>query len=376
MKSLKILNILLLLAISLSFITFLIKNISFYQPEFNLGKLELLYSQSQFAQNPDDRKQIIEDEDLYAYSGWKYLTTGKLDQINIEHPPLGKYMIGFSILLFKNQNIGQIFWGIIFLVLFYKLALKTTKNIPLSLALILIFLQEKIFQEQLTHSLLDLSLAVFLLAFFLNLVSQNKESKINLITQGLLLGIISSLKYPTIGFIAWLTMILYFFVKKEKNILKKILIPGLVAFFVFLFSYFPFFLKNPQPISFFNLQLEALKIHLSHVPEYPKGQVFKVLSFNRWLTWWGSEKYIKTVFWNFLWPVLSLNFLFSLIFFKKLFKKNLLVNFWSLNYLLFLSLRLFFPRYLFLLLPFLYLNLCYNGLYLYKAIQAGGERKR
>jgi hypothetical protein len=351
----KIINLFLILLIILAAGFFLFKNLAFYQQPFNADQLSELYSQSQFAEKPEKRKLIIQDYDLYAYAGYQYLITDKLDQVNIEHPPLGKYLIGLSIFLFKNQNIGQLIFGIIFLLLFYKLSFKITKNTPLSLLLVLIFFQEKIFQEQLTHSLLDLSLGLFLIIFFLSLINQTRKNKLNLIIRGLSLGAIAGIKYPTTAFLVWLTMFFYLFLKKEKGIIRKVFISTFIAIIFFLTLYFPFFIKNPNPLSFYNLQVKALKIHLSHVPEYPKAQVFNVLFLNRWLTWWGNKEYIKTEFWNILWPILTLNFILTLIFLKKT-QSNLLINLWSSIYLISLSWRLFFPRYLFLLLPFLYLQ--------------------
>lgn len=345
------------LAILFSFFYTIYINIDLYQNRFSSNKLSRLYNYSQFAQESQDRKLIIQDHDLYAYAGWYYLKTGELDQINIEHPPLGKYLIGFSTFIFENQNIGQIFWAILFLFLLYKLSQKVLKKTSLSLLVVLLFSQEKLFKEQLTHSLLDVFLGVFLLIFFLiTLSSERKKEKLILLIQGISLGIISSIKYPTIALVSFITLVVYYAFKKERRAIKKLFFIALLSLGIFLLSYLPFFIKNPQPLSFYNFQVKALKIHLSHVPEYPKGQVFNVLFFNRWLSWWGEKNYIKTEFWNFLWPILTLNFLLSL--FK--FKKNLLINLWTLFYLIFLCLRLFFPRYLFLLLPFLYLSLCYN----------------
>ena len=75
--------------------------------------------------------------------------------------------------------------------------------------------------------------------------------------------------------------------------------------------------------------VEMMMDHLSHVPEYPKAQVFNVLLFNRWLSWWGEKGYIKTSSWNFLWPILTINFFLTLFEFRK----NLLINLWTLFYL-------------------------------------------
>ncbi|MFC1711433.1 glycosyltransferase family 39 protein [Patescibacteria group bacterium] len=336
-----------------------------YLVKFNYDNLSKLYNSSQFATQPENRKNIIQDEDLYAYVGYKYLTSGEIDKINIEHPPLGKYFIGLSTLIFKNQNIGQIIWGLIFLALLFLLAQKTLKYKTLSLLVIFFLTQERLFTEQVTTSLLDIVQGVFLLVFLLLSLTKKSTNKV-LLAQGISLGTIASIKYPTIAIVVLITWILYKVIKKTsfKIIKKEFFYLSISAAIVFLLTYLPFYFKNPSPLSFLKLQEKALRIHLSHVPEYPKLQVFNVLLFDRWLTWWGEKSFIKTGFWNIGWPILILSFFASL---TKI-KQNLLIKLWALLYLLFLSLRLFFPRYLFLLLPFLYLNLCYNFQRLYQSL--------
>lgn len=360
----KIIFYLLLFMMVVSFSVFLIKNSAGYLQKFDFERLDNLYNHSQFAQESQNRTDIIQDEDLYAYSGWYYLKFGKLDIINIEHPPLGKYLIGLSILLFRNQNIGQIFWGIALLSLLFLISKKIIKNNIFSLLTIFLLSLEALFKDQLNHSLLDLPLAVFLCFFFLITISSNKDKPLTFFFQGLSLGIVAAIKYSTVALVAFLTLIIYYLWQKEKKLTQKLLFIGLVASLIFLSSYFPFFIKNPSVSAFYSLQLKTLKIHLSHVPEYPKFQVFNVLFFNKWLSWWGDKNFIPSGYWNIFWPILTLNFFLTIVI---NFKKNLLINLWTLFYLLFLSFRLFFPRYLFLLLPFLYLQLCYNlkSLYLF-----------
>jgi len=327
--------------------------------QYNHKQLKTLYNQSQFAEKPEDRKKIIKDYQLYSYAGWKYLKTGNLTQINIEHPPLGKYLIGLSIILFQNPNIGQVFWGIIFLVLLFMTARKSMNPIP-ALVVVFLFSLEKLFIEQITRSFLDLSLGVFLLLLFLTTLNEKKQNFFNSFKQGLFLGAAASIKYPTIAVICFFCLTIYYFIKKSRRKLKKLLIIAGTASSVFLLSYLPFFIKNPSIQKFIRLQTKAVKIHLSHLPEYPKGQVFKVLFLNQWRSWWGEKNLIKTAEWNLFWPILTLNFCINLLLFKKLFKKNILINLWVFFYFLLLSSRVFFPRYLFLLLPFLYILLCYN----------------
>jgi len=281
----KLIPFLLLFLIAFSFTKTVKKNLNQYQQPFNQQQLSDLYNQSQFAPKPEDRRLVIDDHDLYAYSGWHYLNTGKLETVNIEHPPLGKYLIGLSIIIFNQQNIGQLFWGGLFLILFYFLSEKSLKNNSLSLLVVFFFSLEKIFTYQLTHSLLDLPLAVFLLSLFLITKARFKNKNIKTFFQGIFLGLIAGTKYPTLAGVVFLTLVIYFLLKKEDYFLSKITKISLIGLIVFLSFYYPFF-KTNNLASFIDLQIKALKIHLSHLPEYPKGQVVKVLLFNRWLTWW------------------------------------------------------------------------------------------
>lgn len=353
-KFINLLRFILIFLIIRQFIWIITTNSSFFSKTFNYQQLTDFYQHSQFAQTPEDRINIIQDEDLYAYSGWHYLTTSQLDSINIEHPPLGKYLIGLSILLTGNQNIGQIFWGLCFTILLYLLGKKIMNNSLLALLAVLLFTQEALFKEQMTHSLLDLIQGVFLLILLLITLL---KPKYRIFYQGISLGCIASIKFPSIALIALITLFIYNFLQDKKSLIKNTLTISFVCLAVYLLSYSPFFIKYQNPIHFYNLQLRALKIQLSHVPEYPKGQVFNVLLFDRWLSWWGTKDFIKSGYWNIMWPVLIISFVISL---RTKFKKNLLINLWIISYLCFIASRLFFPRYLLLLLPFLYLNLCYN----------------
>ncbi len=348
----KIINLIIFLSFILFFYIFIYSHKQTFLKPTDLKKLEQNYQTSQFNPDPEKQTTIIQDEDLYAYAGYKYLTTGDLSQINIEHPPLGKYLIGLSLLIFKNQNVGQLLWGGLFLFFLYQLSLKILDDKTLALLTTFLFSLEKIFQEQLLLSLLDLILGVFLLGFLWSLKKSllTKQPKFSIIS-GLLLGGMASIKYPTIALVALTTGFGYFLLRKDRYLVKKMVLISLTAGAVFLLTYLPFFLKH-SPQEFITLQIKALRIHLSHVPEYPKGQVFKVLFFNKWLSWWGEKGYINTNLWSFTWPVLTLSFFISLV----RLKKNLLIKLWSFLYLLFLASRLFFPRYLFLLLPFFYIH--------------------
>ncbi|OGD63391.1 hypothetical protein A2160_02835 [Candidatus Beckwithbacteria bacterium RBG_13_42_9] len=338
------------------FIAFIWQNRFIYNSPFAFQNLTNLYNWSQFTPQNGHKIFTINDEDLYAFAGWSYLTTGKIGQINIEHPPLGKYFIGFSILFFHNQNIGQIFWGVLLLVLVYLLIFRISQEPLIATAVVLLVFLEPLFQEQLTHSLLDLSQMVFV---FIYLLFLPKNTRISTLISGISLGAVAAIKFPALALIMALASFIAVFVQRKIQLqVKRLLIIYAIGLAVFVLCYLPFILTSGI-FAWFELLLKALKIHLSHVPEYPKGVVWRILFLNQWPRWWGIKGYQTAPFWQLTWPIIGLAFVLNpfLVAKKKILKKEPEVILFVWFYLLFLSSRLFFPAYLLPILPFGFLFL-------------------
>jgi len=126
-----------------------------------------------------------------------------------------------------------------------------------------------------------------------------------------------------------------------------------IALLILGLVYLPLFLKTP-PNTWPKFFLDATKVHLRHVPDYPKGVIFQVLFLNQWPRWWANLSPQPVDFWQLTWPLWGLALLLSpLIAFKKrLFKKQPVLFLFVWGYFVFLASRLFFPAYLLPLLPF------------------------
>jgi len=334
------------------FLLFIYQNRWAFQQKFDPLAYENFYQHSQYS----DYKNLLTmpDEDLYAFAGWHYLTTGELGKVNIEHPPLGKYFIGFSILLFNNQNILQIFWGMIFLILIYLLGEQLTKKPLILSAVVLLVVLEPLFRHQLIDSLLDLPLAVFTLLYLLS-IKKIPDSNFWLGIAGISLGAAAAAKFPALALILILASLLSLLFQKRKNrsiLLKKLLIVNLIAFSIFTLTYLPFILSQSF-LDWINLLIKGTRIHLSHAPNYPKGVILKALFLNQWPRWWEEGEFQKILEWQLTWPLLGLSFLLSplLALKNKLFKQNAILFLFCWLYFLFLASRLFFPAYLLPLLP-------------------------
>src|SRR6266403_1395413 len=94
-------------------------------------------------------KQSIGDDGLYSYVGYEYITGRDPTTLNAELPPLGKYLIGLSILIFGNQNIFALLSGVMVLCSFYLLNKIIFKDRLLSLVPVFLFSLDPLFYTQL-----------------------------------------------------------------------------------------------------------------------------------------------------------------------------------------------------------------------------------
>lgn len=343
----------------LTFFIFIFKivlNWSFFNKKFDYEYLARLYNNSQFAESIEDRKEIIQDEDLYVFAGTEYLIKGSLDKVNVEHPPLGKYIFGFAYLINQRPVLVQILFGILFLFLSFKLSLKLLKNKCLASLVPLFLVCEEMFFNMINRTLLDLMQATMILLLF-NLILKKKTNTKDWIFEGIVLGSVASIKFPVTAFLILASLFITDLVKEKVDSSadgKKYLVISLVCCLFYLFMYLPLIINSGFG-SFLSTQIKAVRIHRSHVPEYREIAALRVMVLNQWPVWWDNQNPIHTSGErNFLWPVLALGILISPILWKKI-NKTFLIFAWI--YFIFINARLFFPHYLFILMPFLYIIL-------------------
>jgi len=315
-----------------------------HNTEFNYAQLHQLYLNSQY----NNGFLIMEDSQLYTYAGFTYLIQGKFDEINIEHPPLGKYLIGLSVLFSKSTIFYQLSFAFTLLTIVFLISLKYLNNIYLAIIPTLMFMVDKLFLSRSFMPELDIPVTVFIL-FYIFIMSLGRLTVRKTVLLGIILGLSSGIKYPTAAFILYLATLIYFILIKEKKIFQKMFTLGLIAIFIFVLQYTPLILNRGFG-AFIDVQIRAVKIHLSHVPEYPPLAASKVMLLNRWPSWWNNAKPVnKVAEWSILWPLLWFT-IFGLPLFLYLTKKkakNLYFGIIFLGlYFLFINSRLFFPHYL------------------------------
>src|SRR3990167_1849764 len=120
-KSALILSLLLLILSFFYLFSVILQNKKLYTEKFDPKLYEKKYYQSQWV--VPNSKNIISDEDLFTYAGYKYIKGLNPILINPETPHLGKYLIGLSIVLFNNQRVMSLFIALFSLVFIYRIIL-------------------------------------------------------------------------------------------------------------------------------------------------------------------------------------------------------------------------------------------------------------
>ena len=250
----------------------IVSNWKLYSIPFNHQAISKVYNHSQFAPKPEDRRVIIEDYDLFAYSGYLYLKGQTPADIQIEHPPLAKYFFGLSILLFSNPNVIQIFFGIGTLFLIFLISNRILRNKTLALVPPFLFSFDGIFKEQLALSYLDLPHLFFIcLALFFYFKAEKTRNYYYLAV--IFLGAVIMTKY--MGFAIIPLLLVYTFVKRKKDFNFFLLLTSIAIPSIYLANYISLFFKDNILSNFINLHLAIFHL-LKFAIEFLKSKIIKI----------------------------------------------------------------------------------------------------
>jgi predicted membrane-bound dolichyl-phosphate-mannose-protein mannosyltransferase len=174
-----------------------------------------LYEHSQWSIGKSIRS--ISDAGLYEVAGHQLVTKNTFYDINPEVPPLGKYIIGISILLFHNGKILSAFLYLISIGLFYLVVSELVKKPLLKLLAVLLYVSEPLIFSQAGLSMLDLPQLCALLAHMLILLrihNHKKISLLNILLAGISFGAFISIK---IGFLSLIILFVDLFILYEQK---------------------------------------------------------------------------------------------------------------------------------------------------------------
>jgi len=302
-------------------------------------------------------KRAIGDDGLHAYAGYKLITGANPFSINIDKPPAGKYFLGLSILILQNPLYIVLLFGFCTLIAFYFIAKHFFRDSSLALFTTALLFLDPLFFSQFWVTGLDLMQVFFLLLNILLLINIEKLQKWSVFValgSGFSLGLFAEIKPPItfpVIFALEAVFILYKGLRKEGlffilGLLLGIVLPYLR--FIYLGNDIIDILKVHKFMASIYLQSQ-LKTHVGAIlltlltgkfPDIVTGSLINVFE------WW------------LFWPIVTFFGVISAIF--SLFSRSAPVFNKGIAVLLLIVLILFsvipsYPRYLVILLPFLYL---------------------
>lgn len=297
------------------------------------------YLRSQDIEDPASRikdRLIISDSDIYSATGYLYAKGEDPTRYNFQHPPLIKYLFGFSIFLTGNPFYVQAIFGLTLLFITYFLGTKILKNQLLALVPVMLLLTDPLYGSMMTETLLDLGQAVFALAY-ITLIFLYPESYI---LQGLVLGLFAASKFWSTAIVFVILIYGYkLFIKKEKLNLKGGTLSFVVAFAVFALTYL---VSLTRGLNMFFFLAKDLKYMLAHDSAGVFGGT--ILLFLKGYVLWPISL-LAGIYPMFKTKVKDIRFFFLIL---------------PIIYLLSLSTALPFTRYFLLILPILYINLIFG----------------
>lgn len=318
-----------------------------YLTPYNAKYWQKRYLQSQWV-DPQS-KVSIGDDGLYAYAAWEYIHGKDPTLLNAEMPFLGKYLLGISILIFNNQNIFALIAGLGVLPVFYLFNLSFFKDKMLAFVPVFLFSFEPLFYEQLRAPFFDLLQLLFI---FLIFIFVNKKKYW---LSSIFLGCFAATKFPYLAVLPAITIIMSLFFSKKRREIYKYAITIPIAFFVYFLTYSQFFLLGHSFIDFLKIQKWIINFYSIGAKAPFIGTVFPLIYSGTWYTHFGEI--LKVDEWSITWRIIFILSLISLIPLKTYKNRStvlVLLFLWVIFYLIFLTVTPIFPRYLLMLLPFLY----------------------
>jgi len=374
----------------LRFIIPIFQNRHLYTEPFDPSRYERKYNSSQYM-IPQSSKPIS-DEELLTHAGYQYVLGVNPILINPDHPPLGKYIIGFFTVLFNNNRIVSVVFLLLNISVVITLIYSLTSS-PFLTSLGFFFLSfDPMLIDQCLHApMLDIiQVFFFLLYVYILFLNMKKENKLLALLMGLSLGMLSSIKlyFPALVALT-VTLFTYILLKKNtKKILTYLIIVTPTMFFTYAATYFNYFIKTGSFFSFFGVQKWIFLFWQNNSIDRSKvfANIVLLILFNKWKVWWGNIPYLSYDGWSIVWPVffvlsfgISIFILYQAVLFylvksKKtkqmhpLFSPCVFLGIWFIIFFVYLCFIPISPRYLMMLyIPAYILNVLFLPYFFQKA---------
>ena len=278
-----------------------------------------------------------------------------------DHPPLGRYIVSLSILLFDNAQTVMIVLMLMTYIGIFLVGQRVLKNSFFALLPVAVFANEPLIVNKLIHapSPEPIQLPFIIFAFYFFMLSIGSKRKVLFyLLASLMLGFVISTRFFVTG-LAILGVWSFYILCVKRNIkdLIRLCICLPLSLVVLILSYTRTMLDGYSVIQIFGIQKYILAYHKSafvHAFSY-----WDLLLFNRWHTWWGDQKIISDPQWIVFWPISIVVAAASYIwvFIKKLEcnDEEKIILLWFFAFSAMLSAGYTSTRYFLPVLPFMYI---------------------
>lgn len=329
-----------------------------YYTQNTYKDFENAFNHSQYRQKKNPG--IIPDETVYSYAAGAYLRGIDPILINSERAPLGKYLFSLSILLFKNDKLIILPFGLLTLFSLWLLGTRILKDRWLAMIPVILLSFEPLFLNQFVYvPLLDIVQLPFILLSLYFFIREEKHGWF-WVTAGMV-GLVMATKTIYTGVLLYLVFGVYLAITRQYKKIVHLMLSLPLAGIIVCLSYLRTFISGYSFYQFLRFQKWILLYDQSKLL-YPFS-IWRLVFVNQWQTWWGDFSILHADDWQITWP-LSTGITFAtgiLVILQKIktfpaFSVSLL---WILIYGIFISLGISSSRFLLPFLPVSYIIATY-----------------
>ena len=257
--------------------------------------------------------RTIGDDGLYLYEGYRLVHGNDPTSSNAEMPPLGKYLIGISIVLFGNGYLYGFIVTVALIIATYALAKLILKQSALALCVALLLATDPLITNQYALTMMDSLQALLLVTFFYAIFSVpllKERALLRAGAAGLILGLFSVTKLPV------LTPILVFFggLYLWGTTKKPILLLGVAAGAIvgYMLPYTSYFMHGHTVIDWIKIQkwMVSFYLHSNLTPTW--GSAVSVLFTGMYQNIFSRE-WLPAGEWTPVWGILTFAAITALI---------------------------------------------------------------
>jgi len=283
-----------------------------YTEKYDAKKYEDSYNKSQYV--IPQSKHYISDEMLLSHAGYAYVHGLSPILINSDHPPLGKYIIGWITVISGNNRVSSLVFGFTAYLLVSLIIYRLTTSWNAVLLGVVFLSTDTVFKDQLYYApILDIIQISFLLAYVLFLLLFLQTSKkIHLVFMALSAGAMAGIKlfFPVIVLLAvtavYLAALDLFGNRKHlKSDTVHLSFVSVFSGLVYMLSYVVLFIQGGTVRTFLGVQKWIFLFWKNNAIDTAAvwGNIVPFVLFNKWKVWWGTEPYISYEHWSIFWPI-------------------------------------------------------------------------